>query len=331
MLVQPSHWAAASLVIAVSATTGKNDEVSAAASRAEPLDAAAAAVSESVPWSFGATSDDGQYPVAGLIADKWGNLYGTTPDGGANQADTVFELSPPAGRQTQWREGVLWSFGATSDAGQSPGASLVADKWGNLYGTTAVGGANGLHAGTVFELSPPAGQQTQPRERVLWSFGASGDGQSPEASLIADKWGNLYGTTELGGENGLVGAGPALSGDGTVFELSPPASQQTPWHERLLWSFGARGDGIQPVAGLIADRWGNLYGTTLFGGANVPGSMVFELSPPAGRQTQWRERVLWSFGFGDGFQPVAGLIADKWGNLYGTTESRRRFRQWLGV
>ena len=242
-------------------------------------------------WSFGATSDDGTNPVAGLLADKRGNVYGTTPDGGANHAGTVFELSPPADHQTQWRERVLWSFGATSDDGQSPEAGLIAGKWGNLYGTTAVGGATALHAGTVFELSPPAGQQTQWRERVLWSFGASDDGQSPEAGLIADKWGNLYGTTELGGENGIVGP-DVFSGDGTVFELSPPADHQTQWRERVLWSFGASGDGVQPVAGLIADRRGNLYGTTPIGGANVPGGTVFELSPPADHQTQWGERVL---------------------------------------
>ena len=384
-------WAAAALLVSVTARTGKTADISAAASQAVALDSAAAAVSESVLWSFGATSDDGVGPSAGLIADKWGNLYGTTPFGGANGSHTfpagpgpgtVFELTPPTGQQTQWSESVLWSFGATSDDGQGPSGGLIADKWGNLYGTTASGGANFLRAGTVFELTPPTGQQTQwsesvlwsfgatsddgrrpsggliadkrgnlygttaegganallragtvfelspPHgkqtqwsESVLWSFGASGDGQSPVAGLIADKWGNLYGTTELGGENGIdVGGGPGVgSGDGTVFELSPPAGQQTQWFEKVLWSFGASGDGLQPFAGLIADKWGNLYGTTPFGGANVPGGTVFELSPSTGQQTQWRERVLWSFGFGDGFQPVAGLLADKWGNLYGTT------------
>ncbi len=312
-------WTAASLLlIAVGATTGITAESSATATAAPVFDTGAAAVSESVLWSFGATSDDGTNPTANLIADGQGNLYGTTPDGGVNLGGTVFKLSPPTSQQKQWSERVLWSFGAGDD-GSMPVAGLIADQWGNLYGTTASGGANALRAGTVFELSPPHAKQTQWSESVLWSFGASGDGQSPVAGLIADKWGNLYGTTELGGENGIVGEGQAESGDGTVFELSPPTGHRTQWTERVLWSFGASGDGVQPLAGLLADKWGNLYGTTPIGGANVPGGTVFELSPPTGHQTQWSERVLWSFGFGDGFQPDAGLIADQRGNLYGTT------------
>ena len=219
---------AAALLIAVSATPGKTAEINVAASDAAALDDAAAALSESVLWSFGA-SGDGYFPEAGLLADKWGNLYGTTEFGGANTNNscvlgcgTVFKLSPPAGQQTQWRERVLWSFGASGD-GEEPQAGLLADKWGNLYGTTTEGGANAIPGplgpigGTVFELSPPAGQQTQWRERVLWSFGASGDGLVPVAGLLADKWGNLYGTTELGGANSC-----SEITCGTVFELDLP-------------------------------------------------------------------------------------------------------------
>jgi len=268
---------------------------------------------ESVLWTFGA-SGDGQFPVAGLLADKSGNLYGTTLYGGTNNVGTVFELSPPSSRQTQWSERVLWSFGASGD-GNGPSAGLIADKSGNLYGTTQYAGAN--NGGIVFELSPPVGQQTQWKERVLWNFGpinVSGDGSEPYAGLIADQRGNLYGTTVLGG---------AYSGGGTVFELSPPTGQQTQWSERVLWSFGANDDAARPFAGLILNR-GNLYGTTSTNeGVNVTSccGTVFELSPPAGQQTQWRESVLWSFGVipGDGATPYAGLIADKSGNLYGTT------------
>ena len=248
--------------------------------------------SESVLWSFGATSDDGVFPVAGLIADEWGNLYGTTEDGGANGSDagTAFKLSPPAGKSTQWSESVLWSFGATSDDGVFPVAGLIADRWGNLYGTTEDGGANGSDAGTAFELSPPTGKSTQWSESVLWSFGAtSDDGEFPQAGLIADEWGDLYGTTEDGGSNSCPQFGPNAN-CGTVFKLSPPAGQSNPWRERVVWSFGATGDGAGFIAGLIADKWGNLYGTTTAGGANLcpqftfgPGcGTVFELSLPLG-------------------------------------------------
>jgi uncharacterized repeat protein (TIGR03803 family) len=240
---------------------------------------------------------------------------------------TVFELSPPTGQQAQWRERVLWSFGASGD-GYFPVAGLIADKWGNLYGTTAAGGPNetieqclenepGCRGGTVFELSPLAGGLTPWRERVLWGFGASDDGTDPQAGLIADKWGNLYGTTELGGANSCVGITC-----GTVFELSPPdGQQQTQWRERVLWSFGASGDGQFPQAGLIADWWGNLYGTTQGGGTNgLNAGTVFKLSPSLSQQAPWREKVLWSFGADDdGSLPESSLLADEWGNLFGTT------------
>ena len=95
---------------------------------------------------------------------------------------TVFELSPPSGKQTQWCERVLWDFGVRTDDGSNPylGASLIFDKWGNLYGTTITGGVNNSIGGdgTVFELSPPTGKSTQWSERVLYSFGATTvDGQ----------------------------------------------------------------------------------------------------------------------------------------------------------
>jgi uncharacterized repeat protein (TIGR03803 family) len=323
-----SWLSAAALLIAVTATIGTTAEVSAAASQASALDDAAAALSESLLWSFGG-GNDGQAPRSNLIWDKWGNLYGTAQSGGANaipgaelsgpNGGTVFELSPPARQHTGWRESVLWSFGASGD-GAGPLAGLLADKWGNLYGTTEGGGANavtgpwGPNGGTVFELSPPARQHTGWRESVLWNFGASGDGYYPWAGLIADKWGNLYGTTYCGGTNSCFG-----SSGGTVFELSPPAGRQAQWRERVLWRFVANGDGAFPAAGLIADKWGNLYGTTYAGGVNGSGT-VFELSPPTGQQAQWREKVLWSFGVDDdGQYPLAGLFADKWGNLFGTT------------
>jgi uncharacterized repeat protein (TIGR03803 family) len=253
-----------------------------------------------------------------LLADKKGNLYGMTDLGGANSCfggsfcGAVFELSPPTGKQTQWTEKVLWSFGATRDDGEFPFGSLITDNRGNLYSTTLFGGAYCFQCGTVFELSPPTGKQTQWTEKVLWSFqGSPGDGRAPGGALIADNQGNFYGTTVNGGANSFF--------YGTVFELSPPTGKETQWTEKVLWSFGARDDGFNPEASLIADKRGNLYSTTSFGGANGGGT-VFEVSPPTDKQTQWSERVLWNFGAtsDDGKTPFAGLIAER-GNFYGTT------------
>jgi uncharacterized repeat protein (TIGR03803 family) len=104
---------------------------------------------------------------------------------------------------------------------------------------------------------------------------------------------------------------------GTVFELTPKAGGE--WKEKILHSFGGKGDGSNPRAGLIFDGYGNLYGTTSGGGANVYGT-VFELTPRAGGR--WKEKILHSFiDLDNGAQPVSGLIFDSSGNLYGTTQS----------
>jgi uncharacterized repeat protein (TIGR03803 family) len=303
--------------------------VRATVSQATLVEAAHVAMSERVLWSFGATAD-GLLPRAGLLSDKRGNLYGTTASGGVNGEGTVFELSPPGDQRTQWREKVLWSFGASGD-GRFPEAGLIADSEGNLYGTTEFGGAYSCRnipffCGTAFELSPPNGQKRQWRERVLWSFGAGGDGARPQAGLTTDKSGNLYGTTTFGGANSCT----HNFGCGTVFELARPHGQHVLWAERVLWSFGATNDdGECPLAGLLVDKRGNLYGTTESGGSNSVANScgesvfcgtVFELSPPTRQHAQWKERVLWSFGASqNGAEPFAGLVADKRGNLYGTT------------
>jgi uncharacterized repeat protein (TIGR03803 family) len=125
-----------------------------------------------------------------------------------------------------------------------------------------------------------------------------------------DAAGNLYGTTSSGG---AYGYGKGGAGYGTVFEL---VNSSGSYSEKVLHSFhGSPADGEGPLAGLIINKAGNLYGTTGSGGAHGFGT-VFELVNSSG---SYSEKVLHSFHGGDGTLPRAGLIMDAAGNLYGTT------------
>lgn len=266
--------------------------------------------SESVLWSFG-NGSDGNEPLASLITDIKGNLYGTTDMGGTDNGGTVFELTPPSTPGGDWAESILWSFGIGAD-GMHPQAGLIMDMSGNLYGTTFDGGAFASPSqpgGTVFELKPPAMAGGSWTESVLWSFGNGTDGRGSDAGLIMDASGNLYGTTAGGGAN------PG----GTVFELIAPSTMGGTWTESILWNFGNGKDGNGPQAGVIMDKSGNLYGTTRGGGSSEKGT-AFELTPPATSGEIWTELVLWNFGSvaKDGISPDAGLIMDSNGHLFGT-------------
>jgi len=267
-----------------------------------------AAAQESVLVSFGTSATEGSNPDGSLIFDAAGNLYGTTYSGGAHGAGAVIELSPAEGGG--WTEQVLWSFDSATD-GQNPLGSLVLDQSGNLYGTTSFYGPN--LGGVAFELSPGTGGVWT--EQVLHSFAqgsqtATTDGDAPEANLILDAEGNLYGTTTGGGMDDF----------GTVFELVKPSAGGV-WTENILHYFSSSStDGRGPLGGLIFDAEGNLYGTTSGGGASGLWGTVFELSPGTGGV--WTEKLLWSFGVvtGDGVEPEANLVFDAQGNLYGTTK-----------
>jgi uncharacterized repeat protein (TIGR03803 family) len=225
-------------------------------------------------------------------------------DGGTYGDGMVFELSP--GEGGAWTETVLHSFGNGSD-GQAPESGVIMDAAGNLYGTTVQGGTNCSQSGcgTVYELSPS--EDGSWIETVLHSFDGN-DGLQPWASLILDAAGNLYGTTSQGG------AYCAPFGCGTVFELSP--SEGGGWTETVLHSFNNDGhDGEDPVAPLILDPAGNLYGTTTYGGTGLYGT-VFELSHRAGG---WIETVLCNFGDDNGVI-FGGVVMDRAGDLYGNTE-----------
>jgi uncharacterized repeat protein (TIGR03803 family) len=203
---------------------------------------------ETVLYSFAGGSSDGSLPAASLIQGSDGNFYGTTEAGGAHGDGTVFKITP-SGTET-----VLYSFAGGSSDGSLPAAGLIQGSDGNFYGTTEAGGAGTV--GTVFKITPSG------TETVLYSFaGGSSDGSSPGAGLIQGSDGNFYGTTLLGGANEA----------GTVFKVTPSGT------ETILHSFAGDSGGSVPAAGLIQGSDGNLYGTTLVGGASGLGT-VFKVA-----------------------------------------------------
>ena len=258
---------------------------------------------------------DGGDPYAGLTMDRAGNLYGTASYGG-NGYGVVYEL---AHRGSGWVFNSLYNFAGGND-GEGPVARVIIGPNGSLYGTTYGGGdpncSGGYGCGTVFNLRPPAtvcrSVSCYWSETVLYRFAGGNDGANPLlGDILFDPTGNIYGTTENGGDVGCDGMGC-----GTVFELSPSGGG---WIEKVLYSFmGQSGDGANPFAGVILDSTGNLYGTTKFGGPLSEGT-VFKLSPAG---SSWTESVIYGFeGTNDGYWPVGGLIIDHSGNLVGTTGS----------
>jgi uncharacterized repeat protein (TIGR03803 family) len=280
--------------------------------------AATAAPSESVLYSFIAGTNDGGHPYVGLIADKAGNFYGTTVNGGRYSEGTVFELSPPlksAGASGTWTETPLFIFDGANDGGQ-PRGDLVMDKQGNLYGTTTQGGDAG--EGMVFELSPPSASGGSWTESVVYSFTGGSDGGVPLGGVILDKSGNLLGTGSTGGD---LSCNYPL-GCGVVFKLTPNASWSAPWTETILHTF-VTGDGQTPSGKLLLGKKDYIYGTTQLGGDNAAGT-VYKLRRKPSSNGTLNEAVLYSFGGvanSDAGTPLAGVIQDKKGYLYGTAET----------
>ncbi len=350
---------------------------------------------------------DGQFPNAGLTADGKGNFYGTTQGGGEFGAGTVFQLAPNG--SGGWNETVIYNFCSLPNCtdGVEPFFSYVTlDSHGNLYGTTCSGGSR-KNGGTVWKLSSIRGTWN---ETVLYSFdGSSVSSSCPMDGVIVDSAGNLYGTTFAGSvfelstssggwteqviysfdsDGGLQYSGLAMDSHGnlfgnsllTVFELTPngsggwtpavihtfstnPAYSPVPtgnpvfdsagnlygvtntggaygtgsvyrlqpkkgggWAFKTLYAFNGCPHRLGgPVAGIVRDASGNLYGTTPVGGNFCGGSnqgygTVFELIPPTGTGN-YTEKVLWSFSGTDGANPYGTLTLDSAGNIYGTTET----------
>jgi uncharacterized repeat protein (TIGR03803 family) len=253
---------------------------------------------------------DGGNPYGGLTMDKAGNLYSTTYNGGAGYG-TAYRLKRSG---SNWIFNPLYSFAGGTD-GANPEARVVFGPDGTLYGTTLFGGVVGCGAGsgcgTVFNLRPSPRACTAAlcpwTETVLHRFGGGTDGAYPQFSdVIFDQAGNIYDVTYDGG--------PGPGGLGTVYELARSGSG---WMESVLYGFPGRGnDGIFPGA-VTLDNAGNLYGTTFNGGLSNDGT-VFELMYTSG--IGWTENLLYSFQNGnDGDLPIAGVIFDQSGNLYGAT------------
>jgi uncharacterized repeat protein (TIGR03803 family) len=243
---------------------------------------------------------DGSAPMAGLINDSAGNLYGTTFYGGlgggcgGSGCGVIFKLSPPG------NESVLHTFAGPPD-GQFPSAPLLRDGSGNFYGTTTGGGISdlgcaGAGCGVVFKLD------SSENETLLYSFTGGADGGFPiGGALVMDSKQNLDGTAQLGGDTSCGYS----TGCGVVFEVASAGNQI------VLYTFMNRSDGAQPAGGLIRDAKGNLFGTTFDGGRGA--GVVFELT------TSGSERSLHIFDSADGASPVGTLLPYQ-GSFYGVTE-----------
>lgn len=245
---------------------------------------------------YALTDADGAAPEGRLVTDGAGNLYGTATQGGTFGHGSVFTLASD-GQIT-----VLHHFAGGHD-GAAPRGALARDRKGNLYGTTNFGGKHGF--GTVFEVAPSG------KEKVLYAFTGGADGSGPVSGLVMDAQGNLYGTTQSGGDAG----GGTVSQNGAVFKLTHGPGKL--WTESVLYTFQGGSDGAGPDTGLIIDASGNLYGTTSGGltcfSTGACGT-VFKLAPNG------VETVLHAFiglGGSDGAVPTS-LMMDKKHNLYGT-------------
>jgi outer membrane protein assembly factor BamB len=273
------------------------------------LTTGASAADKPVPlWLFDVgNTHDGNSPIGGVIADKAGNLYGTTQKGGFPGFGIVLKLTPTS--SGLWKETILHTFQGSPSDGATPDSTLVLDSAGNLYGTTLQGGLVTKNpecspgCGLVFKLTPTASGPW--KETIIHRFTGKLDGANPVAGLIQDSAGNLFGSAAGGGTTQL----------GVAFELSPTP---TGWKETVLHNFGGT-QGAAPFAPLAFDSAGDLYGTTLLGGNQNLG-VVFKLTRQ--KSGLWKERVLHNFqGGSDGLIPLAGVVLDKEGNVFGASQA----------
>jgi uncharacterized repeat protein (TIGR03803 family) len=276
------------------------------------------AQTEAVLFNFQGGANGADPYQSGVVMDKSGNLYGVLSDGGQNGANCingcglVYELSPTSGG---WEQTILYAFKGRGDGG-SPVGNLTIDAKGNLYGVTEEGGNGpcnsvlGVGCGVVFRLS-----LTKKGWKYFVIHDFEFDGAYPNAGVVFDEAGNLYGTTQFGGD--------FLCGCGIVYQLQP--AKRGKWTENTLYNFVgiSRGgtDVSFPGSDVFIDANGNVFGTGTGGGdakCNDGCGGVFELVSQ-GNGT-YQEQVLHIFKGGkDGFQPNGGVLLDSKGNVYGTT------------
>jgi uncharacterized repeat protein (TIGR03803 family) len=262
-----------------------------------------------VLWNFSGYRDGGE-PFCGVAMDAAGALYGSTTLGGGGTLDphpfgVVFKLTPPAQQGGKWTHQTLVAF--TGPNGFAPYSTPLISEAGTLYGTTSGGGK--YNQGTVYQVTPPTRGGTKWTHKVIYSFADTGDGSSPFSSVVEDSQGNLYGTTY---------GTPLNNTYGNAYRLSPPANGGTRWTEFSLWTFGAKGGGLIPVAGLTPQADATFVGATVGGGKHGHGE-IFKLAPPAQGNSNWTETDVADFTNGDGENPMGTLVPGPGGNLFGTT------------
>jgi uncharacterized repeat protein (TIGR03803 family) len=254
------------------------------------------------------TGPDGSYPESAPTLDIRGDLYGTTSYGGAYGEGLVYQLA-----HGSWALHRLYSFTGYDDGGQ-PYAGVTIGPDGTLYGATQWFGNGGRGLGTLLNLQPPAHVCETVvcpwGERTLYTFGNAGE--EPEGNVVFDSQGNMYGTAFSGGTLNW----------GTVYKATRSGGT---WNVSPIHTFaGYPTDGAHPIAGVVLDSAGNIYGTTQEGGPYGPPppngygyGTVFELSPSG---SGWTETILHSFANnGDGCDVAGGLVLDRAGNLFGGT------------
>jgi uncharacterized repeat protein (TIGR03803 family) len=261
--------------------------------------------SETVLYNFLGGSD-GSAPFSGLVTDKTGALYGVTLGGGSGACiggcGTVFKLTP---KKSGYTKTTIYFFGSGTDA-SLPLGTLVLDKKGALYGAAQYGGTQ--NDGAIFKLTP---NKSGYSETVIYSFRNGSDGDFPQAGLVMDKQGALYGTTFYGGPGSCDG------GCGTVFKLTPSGSG---YDKSILYAFKDYVDGYLPFAAVTLDEsTGVIYGTTWWGGTTHDGN-VFKLTPSG---SGYDKTTLYSFDHHlhhgtNGVMPRSQLLLRPDGTLYGT-------------
>lgn len=278
----------------------------------EPPQSPGGAWTENILYSLEGGAD-GQQPGDVVFGAK-GALFSTSYLGGSDNCyqgcGTVFELTPPSAGG-EWTHTIIYDFLGGTD-GQAPG-NVKVGPGPALYGVTPSGGppappkCKDAGCGTVFQMSLQGGVWTK---TIIHTFSdANGDGNGPNADIVFDSKGNLYGTTYNGGNSNY----------GVVFELTPPQVSGGAWTETILHSFTGGSDGGYPIGGLTVGPDGTIYGTGSYSGIPNDSGTAFELTPPSAGGA-WTYTLLHAFAGGqDGATPATTMALDPAGNLYGTT------------